>query len=59
MANSGNGKPISGVHCVVTSCIHHTENNECVAGSITVGGSGANTKAETDCETYNKHDCCK
>ncbi len=58
MDNTKSTKPLSGVHCVVTSCVYHSENNECHAGNITVGGHSAATKGETDCETFNKKECC-
>ncbi|MBR1969914.1 MAG: DUF1540 domain-containing protein [Clostridia bacterium] len=58
MTNSNSQRPISGVKCVVTACVHHTENDECLAGSIKVGGHNATDACQTDCETFDKRECC-
>ncbi len=47
-------EPISGVNCMVSSCNYHTEDNECLAGRITVGQPHSEAKSETDCETFVK-----
>lgn len=58
MNNLNSNSPINGVHCVVNACVYHTKDNECLAGKITVGGHSADSKNETDCETFSKKDCC-
>jgi len=54
MSNLNSEKALCGVHCVVSSCIHHTESNECLASKINVGGRSATSAYETDCETFKK-----
>ena len=51
-------KPLGGVKCVVTNCVHHNTNNECMAQQITVGGQDASKVSETGCETFSKKECC-
>ena len=58
MTQSKSQQPISGVNCVVTACEYHSDDNKCHAGNITVGNHSATAKAETDCETFVKKNCC-
>lgn len=58
MTDTNSAKPLSGVRCVVNSCVHHSEDNKCLAGTITVGGRSACAKSETDCETFSKCESC-
>ena len=59
MSNLNTDKALCGVHCVVSSCIHHTEANECLAAKINVGGRNASSANEKDCETFEKKNCCE
>ncbi len=40
------------IKCSVKSCVHHTENDSCSAGSIQVGNRTAQSCSETCCDTF-------
>lgn len=57
MSTMNSDKPLSGVKCVVESCVHHTTTNGCVANGIVVGGHDADVVSDTGCETFAKREC--
>ncbi len=40
------------IHCECVNCRHHSTDNTCHAGTITVGCHDANRCGETHCETF-------
>ena len=40
------------VACNVNNCIHHAENDTCMAGKIQVGNRTASSVSETCCDTF-------
>ena len=42
--------------CEVKSCIHHGENDECLASEIKVGPKSACKCHETECATFEERD---
>ena len=46
------GSKICGIKCEVESCRHHTADNCCDAGQITVGPHHAENSADTACVTF-------
>ncbi len=45
-------KTVSCVNCSVKNCIHHTAQDRCDAGKITVGSEEADTCGQTFCDTF-------
>ncbi|MGN0530423.1 MAG: DUF1540 domain-containing protein [Eubacterium sp.] len=50
---------IKGISCEVKNCVHHSMDDSCTAGHITVGNSSATKTAETKCETFKCCDGCE
>ncbi|MCQ2454838.1 MAG: DUF1540 domain-containing protein [Clostridia bacterium] len=44
------------VRCSVKNCIHHSNENTCEAGCISVGNSTACSCSETCCDTFKARD---
>ena len=50
-------KCIKGVVCDVKNCAYHSGENNCYAGSISVGPREASCSANTNCATFKPREC--
>lgn len=50
-------KCIKGVVCDVKNCAYHSGENNCCAGTISVGPREASCSANTNCATFKPKEC--
>ncbi|MBO5907332.1 MAG: DUF1540 domain-containing protein [Clostridia bacterium] len=50
-------KCIKGVVCDVKNCVYHAGENDCYAGTISVGPREASCSANTNCATFKPKEC--
>lgn len=50
-------KHIKGIVCDVKNCMYHAGQNNCYAGSISVGPHEASCSANTNCATFKPREC--
>ena len=51
-------KHIKGIVCDVKNCAYHAGQNNCCAGSISVGPCDAKCSANTNCATFKPREHC-
>ncbi|MBE6728289.1 MAG: DUF1540 domain-containing protein [Ruminococcaceae bacterium] len=52
MINMTDCKTESCIDCSVQNCIHHTTDDRCMAGKISIGNRSACSCSETCCDTF-------
>ena len=50
-------KEIKGIVCDVKSCLYHSVENKCCAGTISVGPHDAHSSSSTSCVTFKAKEC--